>query len=449
MADGDHVAGALDAVMNRHPKHISYSDYKPTKDFNLWLAGLRAKIRGAYGYKHDDENKVQDEVVKLISSKLSAGNALDAYERLDAATKGRYTLLVKKLTEEFVDPYKKRRFNTNLDYNTRKKEQGIKEFMQEIKNDMTRYSDLAETTTTIAGGIQKNPEREKQGVIRFRHGMRDDRGKKDEDLIDHLEYHLMEDTELTWENAVKIATRYEMARARRKKEPSPSPSSSSSSSDSSDSADDVKAMGVEKKKKKKKKSKKKKSKDKEVGAIASLSDQVHENQMEIQGLKTAQNRMAASQEAAMKEISGKLEHISNNMTRPQQQQQQQQQPQRNFQPRQQLYVQNRPQNNQNFSPRNVTWVGKTNQPRQGNFGFQRRTPASLQTAPKVNAAPRTAANPVAAVEEVQIAAENLDDGDDEEVVAMKMSDYLCLIDSAGAEVPEDCYATAVSQQNFD
>ena len=61
-------------------------------------------------------------------------------ERLTAAEKADYDTLVKRLTEEFTDNHERRLFNENMEYNKRKKGQKLKDFMQDIKKDMNRYS---------------------------------------------------------------------------------------------------------------------------------------------------------------------------------------------------------------------------------------------------------------------------------------------------------------------
>ena len=95
-------------------------------------------------------------------------------------------------------------------YNRRKSGQKLKEFIQEIKNDMDRYSGISDKIMQGATQIP-NPEKEKQGVRRFRAGMRDSRGKKDKTLNRQLLFHLMEDDDLTWKNALEFASRWEIA----------------------------------------------------------------------------------------------------------------------------------------------------------------------------------------------------------------------------------------------
>ena len=241
----------MERALRRQPKNVTYPDYKTTEDFTLWLSGYLERTRSTHGYGPHEDGLVQAEIVRAISGKLSVGNALDAYNRLSRTEKADYKTLIERLTEEFVDPQEKRLFNESLSFNKRKKGQSVKGFMQEIKNDMQRYSTLQKQLITISGGLTTNPEIERQGVVRFRHGMRNEKGKKDSDLSDHLNYHLMEDSELTWKNAIEVTSRWEMAKNRRKKS-----KKAESSSDSSDSSDDeVESVEVKKKSSKSKKGK--------------------------------------------------------------------------------------------------------------------------------------------------------------------------------------------------
>ena len=310
---GERVAMAVASAFRDQPKQIRYPDYRPTEDFTLWLSGYRARVTSAYGFKPADTTKIEDEIIRSISGKLAVGAALDAYDRLEPDDKNSYAKLVEKLTEEFLDPHEKRKFNENFGYNTRHKGQSIKEFLQEVKKDMTRYSRLPEMVVTAGGGVTKNPAREAEGVRRFKEGMRDEKGKVDDDLADHLDYHLMEDTELTWSNAIKVASRWEMARTRRDYKNKPNWSSKSkrdttgdsdAEDKSSDSDEDVKAVEG--------KSKKGKKKEKKPGFMSALADRVHENQMKIEVLETTQERMLAAQEAtncALQDISAKMDII--------------------------------------------------------------------------------------------------------------------------------------------
>ena len=210
--EGEAVETAMSAALRNQPKQISYPDYKTTEDFPLWLSGFEAKIRNAYGFKLDEYDKVKAEVIRGISGKLLVGSALDAYNRLHQDDKGDYDTLIEKLTEEFVDPNEKRNFGEKIDFNRRKRGQKLKDFMQEVVRDMNRYSPLPDQVRAAVGDQQiPNPEKEREGVRRFRAGIRTKSGKKCESLDAHMAYHLVEKDELNWKNAIKVASRWELA----------------------------------------------------------------------------------------------------------------------------------------------------------------------------------------------------------------------------------------------
>ena len=220
MATKAEMEEALTNALKNKPKTIIFPDYDTTQDFTLWLKGFAARVRLNNGFKLDEETKVQDEIVRSIAGKLKIGTALDAYDRLTPDEKKDYKLLVQKLTEEFIDPHEKRKFNECHDYNKRKKGQTLKDFMQVIIGDMDRYSDLPNEILVSVPGVGNapatnrsipNPEKEKQGVRRFRASMRDAKGKKCKELIAHLRYNLVEDNQLTWKHAIKVASNWEMA----------------------------------------------------------------------------------------------------------------------------------------------------------------------------------------------------------------------------------------------
>ena len=473
--EGDPLAALADplAVLGRQPRHISYPDYKTKEDFTTWVAGYGKKIQYSFGYKNNEYRKVREEVVRSISGKLTPGAALDAYERLTDEERNNYDKLITRLTEEFTDPRVKQKFNDNKDFNKRKKGQTLKEYAEVIKRDLKRYSDIPETMYSANGALVPNPARERDGIKRFIKGMRNEEGKLNEKFRDNLGYHLMEDDELNWKNAISVASRWERIfdenASGTASEPEPSGSSSSSSSED----DDVKAVETKDKKKKKKK------KGKKGGAIAAIADQVHENQMRITKLETAQERMTAAQEGtnyALQEISAKLDlgfaqgnlrnqsytqpriQQNNQQPRSQMQQYQLQQQQLQQRPRPPQYVY-RPQNNTNIkaNPAQNTWGAKVNQPRQGNFGFNRRTPATFPTAAAAAAAPTAAAAPsqsaakqtVAAVEETEVTegaccAELLE----EESISVPMSHFISMATQAGIEVPEDGLIAGIEELNF-
>ena len=93
------------------------------------------------------------------------------------------------------------------------------------------------------------------------------------------------------------------------------------------------------------------------------------------------------------------------------------------------------------------------QARQGNFGFNRRTPATFPAAAPAAAAtttPKAAAAAVASMEDSNITAEDLGDQamEEEEQVVLSMSQFMSLASQAGVEVPEDGFVAAVDELNF-
>ena len=348
-ADNAGMEDAMVGALNRQPKYVSYKEYQTDKDFSLWLSGFLAKIRDVHGFKLADDGKVRAEVVRSISGKLAVGSALDAYNRLSAEDRGAYDKLIPKLSEEFVDPAEKRKFAGNFDFNKRKKKQTLKEFMQEIKKDQNRYSSIADkitvqTPAAAAGAaatvaLVPNPEKERQGLRRFIAGMRDKKGKKNKALSKHLRYHVVNDKELMWENAVEVVVRWEMAQDEE------SESSEETSADSDDESDDeVKAVETKSRTGVKAKTMKKgkKAEEEDSCVLSAIADQVHENQMKIRGIETAQERMATafynlqvSNESMLQDISTKLDmclHQNPPRGLQQQQQHQQQQQQVRFNP---------------------------------------------------------------------------------------------------------------------
>ena len=455
----------LTEALTKQPKYLHYADYKTTDDFPLWLTGLAAKIRHAYGYKPDEDNKVKAEIVRCISGKLTVGQALDAYNSLTNDEKQNYDQLVAKLTEEFGDPTTKQKFQDNIAFNKRKKNQKFKDLKQEIQRDMDRYSGLTDAR-----------EKERQGVRRFRAGIRNIKGKRDSELEEHMNYHLQTDDELNWPHAIKVASKWELARGRTDKD-------SSSSDDDDDDSDDDDVRAIEAKKKKAGKTSKKKNKS---VVISALADQVHEHSMKITKMETAQERMSTamgglkeSQDATavvLQGISQKLDNLTlvsnknnypaNAYTPAYGQHMQQPYPQSTFRPTayQQPYRPPPQQNQgypQNFNarrggqfqqrPSGYRFTGGAQQPRQGlsgNFGFQRNTPTSFPaaSAPR-GAAPQNSAT-VAAVEETTVQSEMLNAEGGEEMVSVPMSDFLSIATAAGVELNDGNMVAAVDEWNF-
>ena len=314
--EADAAAAAMAAIA-RQPRFIAYPEYSTKDDFTLWLSGYVARVRSEYGFKLDEKEELENEVVRSISGILSVGPALDAYNRLSIADKTSYDRLVARLTEEFIDPRAKKKFNARMNFNLRKKRQSLKDFMQDITTDMGRYSYLQPTVIDATGEDVPNPERELQGVRRFIEGIRNKNGKVDEDFSRHLEYHLQDEREMTWSNAIKIASRYEAVN--NDDDADGDNASDDSNSDEEiesgtkkktvkdDFGSDVKAIG----------SRKKKKSIRGKITISALSDQVEENHERICKIESALDRMAAAQEqlavaqeatnAMMEEMMAKLD----------------------------------------------------------------------------------------------------------------------------------------------
>ena len=62
MSDTEHDAVDYSAAVRK----IVYPDYKPVKDFTLWLQGYRGKLRLACGLTAAQEDIVDEQVVKTI-----------------------------------------------------------------------------------------------------------------------------------------------------------------------------------------------------------------------------------------------------------------------------------------------------------------------------------------------------------------------------------------------
>ena len=271
------AAAAAAAALKAERPNVIYPEYKTDDDFSLWLSGYLAKIRSTFGFEPNNTNKLEEEVVISISGKLAVGPALDTYNRLSIDDQRDYRRLVARLTEEFTDPRAKKRFNACMHYNIRKKGQSLKEFMQAIVKDMGRFSFTPATVVSAAGGIVPNPERETQGVRRFIEGIRNEKGKIDDDFKRHLEYHLQDETEMNWENAIKVASRYETV--------FDTTNNAEEENDDDPDSDEVKAVETKK--------------TKAAGSkitISALVDQVEENQERISKIESALDRMAAAQE---------------------------------------------------------------------------------------------------------------------------------------------------------
>ena len=292
--------GVLPLEILANEYYIDYPDYSPKKDFNTWLAGYEARVKSTFGFSVDEVDELRAEIVRSMPGKLAVGSALDAYYRLQEEDQMDYELLVAKLTVEFTDPRAKRRFNADMKYNIRKKKQSLKDFAEDIKKDIVRYSYLPETAYSAAGEAIPNRERERDGVRRFKEGIRNENGKEDPKFKRHLNYYLQDEAELTWEHALDVASRYETAGNSDTDEGKVIQRESSSES-SDESVEELGAVAA-----------KVKPKSKCEDKLSAITDLVYQNQARIINLEAAQERISANQEAfnaMLEEISIKLDYI--------------------------------------------------------------------------------------------------------------------------------------------
>ena len=288
--------GVPPAFLEWHPLHIEYPDYSPPDDFKTWVSGYQARVQRAFGFKPDEIDKIRAEVVCSIPGKLAVGSALDAYNRLNEGDKMDYDRLITRLSEEFLDPRAKRKFNASEKYNIRKKNQSLKDFADEIKKDMTRYSYSPAMVYTAAGDSIPNPEREREGVRRFIEGIRDEKGHEDPEFKRHLSYHLQDESEFTWTNALDVASRLEALDDDGKRGIATKSSEEEEEEDTEE--EELGAMAA-----------KTKSKSKHRNMLSTIANLAYQNQARITNLEHGQERIAAGLEAmnaSLEEISAKL-----------------------------------------------------------------------------------------------------------------------------------------------
>jgi len=460
------------ARISRSSKSIHYPDFKPKQDFTLWLAGYREKVRSAINLTAAQNDLLDAEIVRTISSKLESGTALDTYTRLTAAEKADYATMVGRLTEEFLDPQEKRKFVNSYGYNRRKKGQSLKEFMQEIIKDMGRYSNVPDRIQ-VGGVDTPNPAKEADGVRRFKRGLRTKRGERSEGLKQHMSYHLQEEKDLTWKKALDAAGRWEVA--------ADGVGSESKSEESDESEVEVEAVCAGTGARSKQKTKRKMSTissveqntlgehERSIGEVrtevATLVDQVKTNTMDLKGVKTEQERTSVKMDEMMKTIkmgfdgnAAQFQQMGQQIQQQQQQQQYQPRVQQQYQPRAQPYqpraqpYQPRPQGyqqrNQNPQPRNTmhyTWKGRVNQNQQTGFGLQARTPQNYQQ--QAVASQQTQAKTVATVVD-DMEVETPEEEVEQRMISMPEQEFINLTHKACVDVDNDDMVAAVSELNF-
>ena len=440
---------AMANAFRRQARNVQYPDYKPKEDFSLWLAGYKEKVKNAFGYTAAQVDELKEEVVRSISGKLQSGTALDAYNRLPAATQGDFTLLSEALIEEFIDPQEKTRFLEDFSFNKRQKGQSLKDFMQLILKDQGRYSRMRDTIGVGAAAVP-NQEKIRDGIRRFKKGIRNREGKVDKDQTRHLRYNLLKEEDLNWTTALDIASRWEAANDYDDEKPS-----SSSEDDDEESVD---AVECEKKKKKSKAARTEKVVINAVegGAIAAMIDKVETNARDIKGVKSEQERLTANVTSWKNETSDTLSQILASVTRTE----------RNQGPGQ---GQGQGQNtagqsfNRNYQrPNSFTWKGRVGQNQQSGFRFNRNSPQNFRspatasatttaagsaTTPAATAPAAAPAVTAAAALEMEPEAQSLG-AEGGASVTIPMDQFLELYNRAGEDVCDDDFMAAVADLNF-
>ena len=163
-------------------------------------------------------------------------------------------------------------------YNKRQKGQSLKDFMQGIIKDQGRYSRMRDTVGIGAAAVP-NQEKIRDGIRRFKKGIRNREGKADKDQARHLRYDLLKEEDLNWTTALDIASRWEAANDYEEDK-----RSSSSSSDE----DTLDAVECDRKKTKPKLLETEKviiNAVEEVGTVAALVDKVETNARDIKGVQ--------------------------------------------------------------------------------------------------------------------------------------------------------------------
>ena len=426
-------------AFSRQAKSVRYDDYKPSEDFTLWLNGFREKIRNEYGFNATQDAEVNAEILRSISSKLTRGTALNAYNRLTADVKGDYTQLIDALTKEFTDPQEKTRFQECFGYNVRRKGQSIKDFAEDIKLSQDKYSDMKDTIT-IGNQSTPNTAKIRDGIRRFKKGLRGRDGKINVEQRRHLRYNLQNDDDLTWEHAINVASRWEAANE-----------FDEDGDDDDDDEDDDAVDAMETSKTKEKNGKKKRSTimsavefEENTVAIASLTAKVETNTREIKGIKSEQERLSANVQTQLEEMNSTLKSMNSALNNPA------------GAPRGMTFQRGgypgfvRQPRNYN-SPMTYTWKGGFNQSKQTGFGmrgrspatFAKATPAQPTTSTTVATAPRMAAPTVAAVE-IDPSAQPLG-AEAEAGVYLSMDQFLEL---RGDDYTDDELVGALDNMNF-
>ena len=89
-------------------------------------------------------------------------------------------------------------------------------------------------------------------------------------------------------------------------------------------------------------------------------------------------------------------------------------------------------------------MGRNNQQRQGNFGFQRKTPTTITT----NVTQTQPTTSVAAIEESEVAAEEIEPDADSNFIRLPMREFINLSTMAGIAVEDNEFEAPIEQLNF-
>jgi hypothetical protein len=277
---------------------IAIKLYRPKENFTTWLGLFRERVRAAQGMDFRDQDDIDQAVIRLISQYFNT-EALACYIDLPIETKTNYNQLVTALKAVFGDPGERQDFINNVGKTKREKGEKIKAFARRVQTAIE--TNMPELQDDAVGAADRRRPKELEGINRFVKGIRNKAGKKDADLERHLKYYLFENEERTWQNAITIASRWEMA----KDHSTSSTAESSSDSLSDESSTDGKAAAMTAGKLEKTG----KRKGKKEQTVATLADQVRNNTVEIQSLKSSMEQHMAECETQFTQLDEKMDHI--------------------------------------------------------------------------------------------------------------------------------------------
>ena len=109
-----------------------------------------------------------------------------------------------------------------------------------------------------------------------------------------MKYYLHSEADLTWEKALDVACRYEMAHGERSSSSDSSSDDDGNDNDNDDNADATSFLEARKKSKAKKRNKKKEKERKGSVIVAALSDKVKKNSDDIEDIKEKQTQLSAN-----------------------------------------------------------------------------------------------------------------------------------------------------------